>query len=58
LGHFILKTVCFCGTTGISSSNSLVQHPAADTMVLALMSLIFLTFPFSNFAPNSNALFF
>ena len=26
--------MCFCGTTGISFNNSLVQHPAADTIVL------------------------
>jgi len=27
----------FCGTTGISLSSSLVQHPAAETIIFALI---------------------
>ena len=58
LGHLTLNTVCFWGTTGMSSNNSLVQHPAAEMIVLALISERLLTFPLINFAPNSSALLF
>jgi hypothetical protein len=50
--------VCFCGSTGISSNNSFVQHPAADTIVLAFISDKDLTSPFINSAPCSIALLF
>ena len=40
----------------MSSNNSLVQHPAADTIVLALISEILFTSPLINSAPSSIAL--
>ena len=50
--------MCFWGTTGISSNNSLVQQPAADIIVLAFISEILLTSPLINSAPSSMALLF
>ena len=55
-GHLTLNTVCFCGTTGISSNNSFVQHPAAEIIVFALISERLFTLPLINSAPNSAAL--
>ena len=50
--------MCFWGSTGISSNNSFVQHPAADIIVLALISDNDLTSPLTNSAPSSIALLF
>ena len=40
----------------MSFNNSLVQHPAAEIIVFAFISLIFFTSPLINSAPSSVAL--
>jgi len=42
----------------MSDSNSLVQHPAADIIVVAFTSLIDFISPLINSAPSSIALLF
>jgi len=39
--------VCFCGSTGMSSNSSFVQHPAAEIIVFAFISERDFTSPFT-----------